>query len=100
MRAAFDFETWEWINPLMVGFAWKDEDVGEVETHYVLDPKANNPEGLAEQALLYMLSRTEIDEWWTHNGGKFDGLFLVAAAQRLGWDLQAHVAGGSRAIYL
>lgn len=97
MRAAIDFETYEWTKPFLAGFAW--EGPNGVETAHLFDEGLRDSDGLVERALQYMGLRSDISEWWAHNGGKFDGLFLSAAAIRLGWDVRAHVAGGSRAIY-
>lgn len=35
-----------------------------------------------------------IKEWWAHNGGKFDGLFILEALKQLNWKVNAHITGG------
>lgn len=104
MRGAFDFETYEWTNPFFCGFAWGPP--GERQTYEICDParvrdgRKYDPDKVAEMALLFMWHTEEVTEWWAHNMGKFDGLFLVAAAQRLRWSVEGTVAGSSRIIQL
>lgn len=97
MRAAFDFETWEWVNPLCCGFAWGPP--GERKYHYIHDRSGKKPQAVAQAALRYMASRPEVKSWWAHNGGRFDAQFLLRAAVDLGWNADAHVSGG-RAIQM
>jgi len=96
-RGAFDFETWEWENPFFCGFAWGDSK--DPETHYIHDSKHKHPDRLAEQTLEFMYAH-DVSDWHAHNLGKFDGLFISAAAVRLGWFQKGIIAGGSRVIGL
>lgn len=123
LRGAFDFETWQEkdktstckdsfapgkTQPVCAGFVVS----GDVEdSHFICDEAVDttagleqyeqwNPNKLAEDALRYMLTRDDVDQWWAHNMGKFDGLILSAAAQRLGWIQSAQIAGGNRIICL
>ena len=88
MRGSFDFETWEWVNPLCCGFAWGEK------TFFIHDRSQKFPKSVAKQALKFMHSRPEVKQWWAHNGGKFDALFLLEAALDMGWQVTGHVAGG------
>ncbi len=97
-RGTFDFEAWEWVNPLCCGFAWGD--IRNPSTHFIHDKTARSPDKLAESALLYMLEHESVDQWWAHNLGKYDGLFISAAAIRLGFKQTARLAGGNRVIEL
>lgn len=108
-RGAFDFETYGWnieegqtetaVNPLCCYLAWgvKGERTEATEA-FVHDSKQKNPQAVAPLVLLTMLERPEVGEWWAHNMGRFDGLFLVAAAQRMGWGIDSRLAGGGRII--
>lgn len=93
MRGAFDFETWEWVNPLLCCFI-----DAEGTRHSIHDKTHKHPNKVAEDALIYMHKRNDIKDWWAHNAGKFDGLLLSAAAKRLGWEQTATIAGGNRVI--
>jgi hypothetical protein len=99
MRGVLDFECYEWVSPLMCGFAWKNES-NEIETEFIFDANASNPEKLGLDTLEYLYSRDDIEEWWAHNGGKYDALFIAQAALARNWEIVGHVAGGSRVIYL
>lgn len=87
-RGSFDFETYDWIHPLCCGLMTDDG-----ETYFIEDETQRNPDYVAEQTLKLMLA-THCYEWWAHNMGKYDGLFLSAAAKRLGWRQSAHIAAG------
>ena len=116
---AFDFETWEWVNPYCCVLLWGTPDNRQSE--FLIDPYSEtlysnafqrrfknrlpkfiddkcNPLLLAEQVLYAMYHIENVDVWWAHNMGKFDGLFLSAAAKRLHWEQSAIVAQGSRCI--
>jgi len=96
-RGAFDFETWEWTNPLCCGFVWGPP--GERQEHWIHDRKAARPLDVARAALGFMFAAEAVDEWWAHNMGKFDGLLLAEAALSLGVSIHG-VVTGSRAIRL
>jgi hypothetical protein len=95
MRGFFDFETYEWTNALCCGLVW---DGGKSED-FIHDTTHKNPDAVVDSALRAMYE-TECPEWWAHNMGKFDGLFLSSAAMRLGWRQSAILAGGNRVIGL
>lgn len=93
MRGSLDFECWDWVNPLCVGFAWGAQS--QRETYYIKDPTCGKrPKDVAKAALLFMWQMPEVKQWWAHNGGKYDVLFLIQAAQALQWEFTGHVAGG------
>jgi hypothetical protein len=94
MRGAFDFETWEWVNPLCCGFTWDDNRCED----WVHDESQKQPDTVAEDALKFMHAHPEVTEWWGHNAGRFDCLFLAAAAVRMGWKVKGMLAGGGRVI--
>jgi hypothetical protein len=93
VRGAFDFEAWEWVNPLVACFISEDG-----QRHTIHDESHTKPEQVAIASLLYMHKREDVKEWWAHNAGKYDGLFLSAAAKRLGWEQSGAIAGGNRII--
>lgn len=92
-RGAYDFETWEWVNPRGVGLKWgTPENRDEV---FFGDPESKYPKVVAAQALQHMnLLAKEVGQWWGHNAGKFDALFILEACASLGWKAKCHVAGG------
>ena len=105
MRASFDFETWEWTNPLCCGIMWGppgardsafiSDSVGRATGHW-------KPENVIRETLIEMGALVKaglVTEFWAHNGGKFDALFLAKGAADLGWSISAHMAG-TRVIYL
>lgn len=98
-RGAFDFETYDWVNPLCYALRWGP--YGERETHFYRMQDKGNPAEVAVNCLNVMRIIAESGgpvEWWAHNGGKFDTLFLLAAAQRMGWIVSANVTGGGRIV--
>ncbi len=100
MRASFDFETWEWTNPLCCGIMWGPP--GERQRTFVYDEQGSRPDWVIRETLKEMaclVSSGQVSEFWAHNGGKFDALFLAKGAADLGWSISAHMAG-TRVIYL
>ncbi len=100
MRGFFDFETWEWINPICCGFAWGPP--GARRMHYIKDNTHKNPDRVVDETLDFLTQAAEagVNEWYAHNMGKYDGLFLCeAAARRGGWSVNASM-GGSRMVVL
>lgn len=95
MRGAYDFEAWEWTNPLCCALVWGQDR----QTWYVVDKSHTHPKDVANAALIQMLRlsnapENRVTQWWAHNGGKFDTLFLVEAAVELGLTVRAQIAGG------
>lgn len=101
MRATFDFESWDWVNPLCCGLYWHDKDAEPEETftggrrftflhddaqHSDDRERINSVElggTLVERVIKNMADQTlkyGIKEWWAHNMGKFDGLLILEAA--------------------
>jgi hypothetical protein len=99
MRGFFDFETWEWIHPLCAGFAWGPP--GQRRMHFIKDESHTNPDSVVDQTLLFLENAASagLTEWWAHNMGKFDGLFICEGAARMGWSVTAAIAG-SRMVVL
>lgn len=105
MRGFLDFETYQdaayqW-QPLCCGFVWGPP--GERAQCFVHDETQQAPQKLARDALKIahrLADAGVVKEWWAHNGGKFDHLYLLQAAVEMGWEASAHVAGGSRLIFL
>lgn len=98
MRASFDFETWEWVNPLACGIMWGSPGARE----HVFIRNDADPDTVIREVLVHMaalVSLGDVSEFWAHNGGKFDALFLAKGAADLGWSMSAHMAG-TRVIYL
>lgn len=100
MRGIYDFETYEWTNPLCVGLL-----AGE-HFRFIHDNRRHD-RGLRErrlrgvslplQTLLTMAHCTrseDIHEWWAHNGGGFDALILLQEAIKQGWPVKAIPANG------
>ena len=59
--------------------------------------KRESPKALAVRALKRIAERTEsegIDEWWAHNGGKYDLILLLEAVGKLSWSATGSVSGG------
>lgn len=101
MRGALDFETHHWTNPLaccvMVGAK------GERDYLYFTDKTLKRGRALQKKVLETLHQLTEqghADEWWAHNGGKFDHLMLADAALSNGWKLSGGLAGDGRALSL
>jgi hypothetical protein len=94
-RGYFDLEAYKWVFPLCCGIL-TDTD----EEHFIHDKTHIKPDRIAEKALWWMYERPYISQWWAHNMGKYDGLFMSAAALRLGWSQTAALAGGNRVISL
>lgn len=94
MRGAVDFETYEWIHPICCGLTWPG---GE---EFIHDKTHKNPDSVAEAALIFMDEHDEVEDWYAHNMGRYDGLFFCAAAIRLGWRIKGILAGGGRVIGL
>jgi hypothetical protein len=97
-RGAFDFETWEWVNPFACALVWGDKD--NRSSLFLKDAAPWKPDSFAEHALKTMAVIEPVADWWAHNMGKFDGLILSAAARRLGWKQQANIRGDGRIISL
>jgi hypothetical protein len=82
----YDFETYEWVNPLC-----GDLFNGHEHT-YVVD--RDSPVEVVRR-LLSEMEASEIDDWWAHNGGKFDALFIVDCIKQLpGWKCDGATASG------
>lgn len=98
-RGAFDFETYDWVNPFAFALRWGPREARE--THFERLADGGNPGSMAVRCLQEMAVIAESGgpvEWWAHNGGKFDTLFLLAAAQRMGWIVSANVTGSGRIV--
>lgn len=106
MRCAFDFETYGWeaektVNPLSCAFVWGPP--GERKEYWLHDDTREQPLALGQTVLRSMHSlvlNEGIKEFWAHNLGKFDGLFLLGAAYDMGWKMDGILASGSRVISL
>lgn len=94
---AFDFECHDWTYPVCWGMKWHSQRGDGVD--YVTDvPPWANSDKLAELLLvrLAVLSKQlGVKYWYAHNLSNYDGLFLSAAACRLGWEQSAIIAGAS-----
>ena len=95
MNASFDFETYDWTKPLCCGFNINDTEF------FIYDKDNPNKVGESTIKFMYSMYATHHNKWWAHNMGRFDGLFLSAAASRLGWEQKAAIAGqGSKVVVL
>lgn len=93
VRGAFDFETWEWVNPRCAGFVWGNE--ANRQKKIFIDYESKAPESVTRSALLFMASKPDnVTTWFGHNAGKFDSLFLLQGVHALGWRAKCHIAGG------
>ncbi len=74
----FDFETYDWVKPLCIGvYHAHDSD-------FYINRK--NSESVARTAVQLMLDYAyeyDVTEWWAHNGGKFDDLFILDAIKEM-----------------
>lgn len=92
MRATFDFEAYDWVKPLCCGLYWQDStsDMEDTLERFVFmheDEKHNSGfnapydgKNLLETVLHEMAYKSlsyHIEEWWAHNGGKYDSLLLL-----------------------
>lgn len=85
-RAAYDFETTDWTQPLCWAGVWGPK--GAREHLYTRKGPTESPRDLAKRVLelMHRIQEPEnIGHWWAHNGGKFDGLALCEAAMYHGW---------------
>lgn len=93
-RGAFDFECWDWVNPRACGLKWGPPDAREHEIY--IDEPSENPKSIAKNALWLMATMPgNVKEWWGHNAGKYDDLFIIEALHELRWRFSAHIAGGA-----
>jgi hypothetical protein len=108
VRGAFDFETWGWtpeegedevqVHPLLVALAvpGQEGDPCQGGRRLLIPNKSRTEEEgrrVAQKALALMYELEDVDEWWAHFSHGFDTLHLVAAALRMGWRVQAAIAG-------
>lgn len=110
MRATFDFESWDWVNPLCCGLYWQQPDAPENANERFgflhADKKYSTGvtqfwstdtlplvqrviESMANASLLY-----GITEWWAHNMGKFDGLLILEEALKAQYKMIGVPAAG------
>lgn len=95
---AFDFETSNWVNPLNCAIVYETEENQKREDREILYIRRDKPDEVSEIALLAMFKLSAqhgIKFWYAHNMGNFDGLFIFAAATRLGIKSRALMAGAS-----
>lgn len=56
-----------------------------------------NTKDIARNALITMhtvAKSCNVWDWYAHNGGKYDALFMLAAAEEMGWEAKAIISGG------
>lgn len=86
----YDFETYAWVNPLCFGLHT------ETESEFYIN--RNNPDDVAKtclEAMEHIAYENDVKQWWAHNGGKFDVLFLIYAMKQMkGWRCDGAVASG------
>lgn len=93
LRGSFDFECWEWVNPRACGLRWGSP--GARKWEFVFDKASTKPKNVAINTLQLMAMQPDgVREWWGHNAGKYDSLFLLEAIQALKWKASAFIAGG------
>jgi len=98
MKAAFDFETYNWtagepINPLCCGWVLENG-----EDYWLKRKPDESGHQFLTRVLERMLTFKHVTQWWAHNAGAFDCLFLVGVAVDNGWPWKAILAGASRVI--
>lgn len=100
IRGSFDLETYGWdiakgktetqVNALCCSILHGPKDKeGNYSEAWIHDKAHQNSEGVVIAAMEYMFDHPEVDEWYAHNMGRFDGLFMVAASTKIGWKLEA-----------
>jgi hypothetical protein len=99
IRGGFDFEAWEWENPLCCAFVWGPVRDDGTRAHEYLTDQAPyvRPDALVNASLVMLRSLTVkhgVREWWAHNMGRYDGLIIIDAARRVGWKASATCANG------
>lgn len=92
-RGAFDFECYDWVNPRCCGLLYGVK--GERQWDFFVDERNEDPKSIARNVLQFMSTfPADTKQWWAHNGGKFDVLFLLEALEPLGFNASAFVSGG------
>lgn len=116
LRAAFDFETWEWTHALscaiVYGLPGERHEIWICDRTALKDKRpvdsdatviaAKSPEEVVKQTIYQMFRLSKqlgISQFWAHNLGRFDGLFISAGALSMGCELTGRVVG-SRVISL
>lgn len=96
-RGAYDFETYDWVNPFYVGLLWGPPKQREwAPFHNLKDTRAVIRYALYTMRLLAKAG--EVFEWWAHNGGNFDALMILEEADTLKWKVEASPAQGGRIV--
>lgn len=93
-RGAYDFEASQWVNAEACGILTSQgfELVARDRKN-----KRDTPQNVAVRALKRLAERTAsegVDEWWAHNGGKYDLILLLEAIGALSWRANGSVSGG------
>lgn len=94
-RGALDFEAWEWVNAKCCGLLWGKAENQKWEL--IVDESNLNPKSVAIRVLKFcekVRKEHGVNEWWAHNGGKYDFIFLLQAAAALQKNVNAAVAAG------
>lgn len=87
----YDFETYDWTKPLCADAYCP---VGENAFQHAYSIDREDPVTVVRN-LLFELEASEVNEWWAHNGGKYDALFMVDVVKQLkGWKCDGAVAAG------
>lgn len=103
MRGTYDFETYEWTNPLCCGllvsdrFTFVHEQRRHDKSESILKCIRPARAGVALQTLRSLAFHTRhdaVEEWWAHNGGGFDALILLQEALKQRWPIKAIPASG------
>ena len=88
-RGAYDFECDDWTKPVCCGLLWGNFS----EREWLFVEGNESP----RNTLLSMLTIAKSDGvwiWYAHNGGKYDALFMLAAADEMRWECKAIISGG------
>lgn len=82
----YDFETYDWTKPLCADAFYDGEHEYNIN-------RENSTEVV--RSLLFAMESSGCAEWWAHNGGKYDALFVVECIRQLkGWKCDGAVAAG------
>jgi len=96
MRGAYDLETtkFEVGKPIIPFFSGS-----KLENGYEFSFDARIEKRDPCKALLEFMLASQVKEWWAHNGGKFDLLFLVEAARLMGLEQSGTARTDGRVIH-
>lgn len=98
MRGIYDFETWDWVNPLCCGILVDNDFIFlHVDRKHCHPPQGDKGQTLSWRVLVNMallVKERGVKDFWAHNGGGFDALILMQEAIERGWVVMGIPANG------